>query len=95
MKEIIRTVEEHTIKGIEIKYEGGQVLAEELQPLKVTTNTMSRDKALKMLKQKYGKNKHIELQEVVSQKYKVACPYDVFMANARVITDEENKGDVE
>lgn len=95
MKEIIRTVEEHTIKGIEIKYEGGQVLVEELQPLKVTTNTMSRDKALKMLKQKYGKNKHIELQEVVSQKYKVACPYDVFMANARVITDEENKGDVE
>lgn len=95
MKEIIRTVEEHTIKGIEIKYEGGQVLVEELQPLKVTTNTMSRDKALKMLKQKYGKNKHIELQEVVSQKYKVACPYGVFMANARVITDEENKGDVE
>lgn len=95
MKEIIRTVEEHTIKGIEIKYEGGQVLVEELQPLKVTTNTMSRDKALKMLKQKYGKNKHIELQEVVSQKYKVACPYDVFMANARVINDEENKGDVE
>ena len=95
MKEIVRTVEEHTIKGIEIKYEGGQVLIEELQPLKVTTNTMSRDKALKMLKQKYGKNKHIELQEVVSQKYKVACPYDVFMANARVINDEENKGDVE
>lgn len=95
MKEIIRTVEEHTIKGIEIKYEGGQVLVEELQPLKVTTNTMTRDKALKMLKQKYGKNKHIELQEVVTQKYKVACPYDVFMANARVITDEENKGDVE
>lgn len=95
MKEIIRTVDEHTIKGIEIKYEGGQVLVEELQPLKVTTNTMTRDKALKMLKQKYGKNKHIELQEVVSQKYKVACPYDVFMANARVITDEENKGDVE
>lgn len=95
MKEIIRTVEEHNIKGIEIKYEGGQVLVEELQPLKVTTNTMSRDKALKMLKQKYGKNKHIELQEVVSQKYKVACPYDVFMANARVITDEENKGDEE
>lgn len=95
MKEIIRTVDEHTIKGIEIKYEGGQVLVEELQPLKVTTNTMTRDKALKMLKQKYGKNKHIELQEVVSQKYKVACPYDVFMANARVINDEENKGDVE
>lgn len=95
MKEIIRTVEEHTIKGIEIKYEGGQVLVEELQPLRVTTNTMSRDKALKMLKQKYGKNKHIELQEVVSQKYKVACPYNVFMANARLITDEENKGDVE
>lgn len=95
MKEIVRTVEEQTIKGIEIKYEGGQVLVEELQPLKVTTNTMSRDKALKMLKQKYGKNKHIELQEVVSQKYKVACPYDVFMANARVINDEENKGDVE
>lgn len=95
MKEIIRTVEEHTIKGIEIKYEGGQVLVEELQPLKVTTNTMTHDKALKMLKQKYGKNKHIDLQEVVSQKYKVACPYDVFMANARVITDEENKGDVE
>ena len=95
MKEIIRTMEEHTIKGIEIKYEGGQVLVEELQPLKVTTNTMTRDKALKILKQKYGKNKHIELQEVVSQKYKVACPYDVFMANARVITDEENKGDVE
>lgn len=95
MKEIVRTVDEHTIKGIEIKYEGEQVLVEELQPLKVTTNTMTRDKALKMLKQKYGKNKHIELQEVVSQKYKVACPYDVFMANARVITDEENKGDVE
>ena len=95
MKEIVRTVDEHTIKGIEIKYEGGQVLVEELQPLKVTTNTMTRDKALKMLKQKYGKNKHIELQEVVSQKYKVACPYDVFMANARVISDEENKGDVE
>lgn len=95
MKEIVRTVDEHTIKGIEIKYEGGQVLVEELQPLKVITNTMTRDKALKMLKQKYGKNKHIELQEVVSQKYKVACPYDVFMANARVITDEENKGDVE
>jgi hypothetical protein len=95
MKEIIRTVEEHTIKGIEINYEGGQVLVEELQPLKVTTITMTHDKALKMLKQKYGKNKHIELQEVVSQKYKVACPYDVFMANARVITDEENKGDVE
>lgn len=95
MKEIVRSVEEHTIKGIEIKYEGGQVVVEELQPLKVTTNTMSRDKALKMLKQKYGKNKHIELQEVVSQKYKVACPYDVFMANARVITDEENKGDGE
>lgn len=95
MKEIVRTVEEHTIKGIEIKYEGGQVLVEELQPLKVTTNTMTRDKALKMLKQKYGKNKHIELQEVVSQKYKVACPYDVYMVNARVITDEENKGDVE
>lgn len=95
MKEIIRTVEEHTIKGIEIKYEGGQVLVEELQPLKVTTITMTHDKALKMLKQKYGKNKHIELQEVVSLKYKVACPYNVFMANARVITDEENKGDVE
>lgn len=95
MKEIVRTVEQHVIKGIEIKYAGGQVVAEELEPLEVTTNTMTPEKALKMLKQKYGKNKHIELQEVVSQKYKVACPYDVFMANARIITDEENKGDVE
>lgn len=95
MKEIVRTVEQHVIKGIEINYEGGQVVVEELKPLEVTTNTMTPEKALKMLKQKYGKNKHIELQEVVSQKYKVACPYDVFMANARIITDEENKGDVE
>ncbi|GAB7459655.1 hypothetical protein OUHCRE14_45850 [Enterobacter hormaechei subsp. hoffmannii] len=95
MKEIVRTVEQHVIKGIEIKYEGGQVVVEELKPLEVTTNTMTPEKALKMLKQKYGKNKHIELQEVVSQKYKVACPYDVFMANARIITDEEIKGDVE
>lgn len=95
MKEIVRTVEQYVIKGIEIKYEGGQVVVEELKPLEVTTNTMTPEKALKMLKQKYGKNKHIELQEVVSQKYKVACPYDVFMANARIITDEENKGDVE
>lgn len=95
MKEIVRTVEQHVIKGIEIKYEDAQVLVEELKPLEVTTNTMTPEKALKMLKQKYGKNKHIELQEVVSQKYKVACPYDVFMANARIITDEENKGDVE
>lgn len=95
MKEIVRTVEQHVIKGIAIKYEGGQVVVEELEPLKVTTNTMTPEKALKMLKQKYGKNKHIELQEVVSQKYKVACPYDVFMSNARIITDEENKGDVE
>jgi hypothetical protein len=95
MKEIVRTVEQHVIKGIEIKYEDAQVVVEELKPLEVTTNTMTPEKALKMLKQKYGKNKHIELQEVVSQKYKVACPYDVFMANARIITDEENKGDVE
>lgn len=95
MKEIVRTVEQHVIKGIEIKYEDGQVVVEELKPLEVTTNTMTPEKALKMLKQKYGKNRHIELQEVVSQKYKVACPYDVFMANARIITDEENKGDVE
>ena len=94
MKEIVRTVEQHVIKGIEIKYEGEQVVVEELKPLEVTTNTMTPEKALKMLKQKYGKNKHIELQEVVSQKYKVACPYDVFMANARII-NEENKGDVE
>ena len=95
MKEIVRTVEQHVVKGIEIKYEDAQVVVEELKPLEVTTNTMTPEKALKMLKQKYGKNKHIELQEVVSQKYKVACPYDVFMANARIITDEENKGDVE
>lgn len=95
MKEIVRTVEQHVIKGIEIKYEDTQVVVEELKPLEVTTNTMTPEKALKMLKQKYGKNKHIELQEVVSQKYKVACPYDVFMANARIITDVENKGDVE
>lgn len=95
MKEIVRTVEQHIIKGIEIKYEGGQVVVEELKLIEVTTNTMTPEKALKMLKQKYGKNKHIELQEVVSQKYKVACPYNVFMANARIITDEENKGDVE
>ena len=56
MKEIVRTVEEHVIKGIEIKYEGGQVVVEELKPLEVTTNTMTHEKALKMLKQKYGKN---------------------------------------
>lgn len=95
MKEIVRTVEHHVIKGIEIKYESEQVVVEELKPLEVTTNTMTPEKALKMLKQKYGKNRHIELQEVVSQKYKMACPYDVFMANARIITDEENKGGVE
>lgn len=44
MKEIVRTVEQHVIKGIEIKYEGAQVVVEELKPLEVTTNTMTPEK---------------------------------------------------
>ncbi|GAB7477730.1 hypothetical protein OUHCRE18_45250 [Enterobacter hormaechei subsp. hoffmannii] len=37
-----------------------------LPKTRLASDFMTPEKALKMLKQKYGKNKHIELQEVGS-----------------------------
>lgn len=94
MKEVVRSVETHEIYGIEVLYQNGNVNVIELEPITIERNGMKEERALKELRKVYGKNRHLEVRDIVTTKVKYACPLDKFMEFARVV-DSENKGDVE
>lgn len=88
MKEVVRSVETHEIYGIEVLYQNGNINVNELEPIIVERNGMKEERALKELRKVYGKNRHLEVKDIVTTKVKYACPLDKFMEYARVVNSD-------
>lgn len=89
MKEIIRTVKHQVIYASEVKVVDGGLVENALMPIKVKANTMTEERALKECRKAFGKNKTLIVKNIEEEITKYACPLDVFMANTRVVENDE------
>lgn len=89
MKMVTRTVETHIINSATVSMENGKVATEPLEPISVSNVTMNNDKALKLVRKKYGKNGNYVIKGISTLKETYGLPYEKFMELAEVI-----KGDV-
>lgn len=68
MKNVTRTIETHTINSAIVTMENGKIATTSLDPISISNVTMNNDKALKLVRKKYGKMVTMLLQELTQKK---------------------------
>jgi hypothetical protein len=93
MKKITRTFEEHIFYPAIVTVKDGSVTTEDLEPLVIEDESYTEDKAIKLTKKNYGKNKQYVILKKETYQTKYEMPLDFFKVNAteteRSITDWE------
>lgn len=85
MKTITRTIENSVICASRIHVENGQVTLEELEPLTVTHEKVSEEKALNIVKKHYGKKDAYAVTKIVYDEVKYSMNLLDFIANAEIV----------
>lgn len=85
MKKVTRTIETHTIKSAEVKFENGQVITNELDPITVSNQGVNEEKALKLVQKKFGKTKQYVIVGIETSSTTYGLDYDKFMELATII----------
>lgn len=95
MKEMTRSIIKFQINAKKVKYENGEVITEDLEPIEVVANTMTQEKAMKELRKSHGKMVQIIITSIIKKTVKLALDVDTFMELARVAeeTNEEIGGE--
>lgn len=91
MKMVTRTFETHTINSATVSMENGKIATEPLDPISVSNVTMNNDKALKLVRKKYGKNGNYVITNISTDKVTYGLPLDKFMELAKVISGDETE----
>lgn len=68
MKKVTRTIETHTINSATVTMENDKIVTIPLEPISIINVTMNNDKALKLVRKKYGKMVTMLLQELTRKK---------------------------
>lgn len=85
MKKVTRTIESHTITPAKVKFEGGQVLTEPLEPIVISNEGINETKALKLTQKKYGKDNQYVITNIETTSTTYGIDFDKFMELAEVI----------
>lgn len=93
MKKVTRTIETHTINSATITMENGKIVTTSLEPISISNVTMNNDKALKLVRKKYGKNSNYVITEIGTKKVTYGLPFEKFMELAEVISGNEKDED--
>mgnify|MGYP006978301354 CR=1 FL=1 len=89
MKMVTRTIETHTISSATVSMVNGKIETEPLEPISVSNVTMNNDKALKLVRKKYGKSGNYVITDIKTAKVTYGLPYEKFMELAHVINGDE------
>lgn len=93
MKKVTRTIETHTIKSATVTMENGKIATTSLEPISISNVTMNNDKALKVVRKKYGKNGTYVITGIDTKKVTYGLPFEKFMELAEVISGNEKDED--
>lgn len=93
MKKVTRTIETHTINSATVTLENGEIATTSLEPISISNVTMNNDKALKLVRKKYGKNGNYVITGIVTKKVTYGLPFEKFMELAKVISGNEKDED--
>lgn len=87
MKKITRTIKTSFIYLAEVKYneETDTLSSEPLTTLRVDNTEVNKDKALKLAKKEYGKDKNIIVSNIVTEEHTYALDVETFMELAHII----------
>lgn len=91
MKNVTRTIETHTINSATVTMKDGEILKNPLEPITISNVTMNIDKALKLVRKKYGKNGSYVITGINTEKVTYGLSFEKFMELAEVIS--KNKKD--
>lgn len=93
MKKVTRTIETHTINSATVTMENGKIVTTPLKPISISNVTMNNDKALKLVRKKYGKNGNYVITGFNTEKVTYGLPFEKFMELAEVISGNEKDED--
>ena len=93
MKKVTRTIETHTIKSATVTMEDGKIVTTPLEPISISNVTINNDKALKLVRKKFGKNGNYVITEINTEKVTYGLPFEKFMELAEVINGNEKDED--
>lgn len=93
MKNVTRTIETHTINSATVTMENGEIVTTSLDPISISNVTMDNDKALKLVRKKYGKNGNYVITGIDTKKVTYGLPFENFMELAEVISGNEKDED--
>lgn len=93
MKKVTRTIETHTINSATVTMENGKIATTSLKPISISNVTMNNDKALKLVRKKYGGNNNYVITGIDTKKVTYGLPYEKFMELAEVISGNEKDED--
>lgn len=94
MKKVTRTIETHTINSATVTMENGKIATSSLEPISISNVTMNNDKALKLVRKKYGGNNNYVITRIDTKKVTYGLPFEKFMELAEVISGNEKGEDV-
>lgn len=86
MKKVTRTIETHTINSETVTMENGKIVTNPLEPISISNVTMNNDKALKLIRKKYGKNGNYVITGIDTEKVTYGLSFEKFMELAEVIS---------
>lgn len=93
MKKVTRTIETHTINSAFVTMENGKIATTSLEPISISNVTMNNDKALNLVRKKYGKNGNYVITGIETKKATYELPFEKFMELAKVISGNEKDED--
>lgn len=93
MKKVTRTIETHTINSATVTMENGKIATTSLEPISISNVTMNNDKALKLVRKKYGNNNNYVITGIDTKKVTYGLPFEKFMELAEVISGNEKDED--
>lgn len=93
MKKVTRTIKTHTINSAIVTMEDGKIVTTPLEPISISNVTMNNEKALKLVRKKYGKNDSHVITGIDTEKVTYGLPFEKFMELAEVISGNEKVED--
>ena len=85
MKMITRTIETHTIWPRTVNMIDNHLESAPLEPITVTNTAMNKEKALKLVRKKYGKDGNYVIAKIETQHTLYGLEVEKFMELAHVI----------
>lgn len=93
MKKVTRTIETHTIYSAAVTFVNNQVVTEPLEPITIINDTMNNEKALKVVRKKFGKNGNYVITGINTEKTIYGLSVEKFLELAEVINPNEKGED--